>query len=213
MNFKEFLQIIPDLKKTSLPGKKAHEKIMRENIRNQIFKDINHLSKPKKSSVLCLIYPGENSQAKLVFILRKNNNSSHAGQISFPGGKKEEKDPSDYHTALREAHEEVGICPKQVQLIRNLTEVFIPVSNYKVKAFWAFSKKRPDFIKQEEEVEKILEFDLDDFLLLPKISLKKIYYGKEYSLKAFQSGKWLIWGATAMILSEIVDIIQTSTKS
>jgi len=212
MKFEEFLSLVPIIKSADLPGKSSHQEVMDIDIRNQIFKNVNHSTPPKESSVLCLIYPDENMDSKLVFILRKKSNGHHSGQIGFPGGKKETYDLSDYDTALREADEEVGIDKNKVASIKQLSKIFIPVSNYKVNAFLALTHTKPTFVKQEEEVEDILEFSLQDFLYLPKVAIQKKYFEKEYTLYAFQTGKWLIWGATAMILSEIVQLIQQSKK-
>ncbi len=213
MKFSELHAKINRIKDSKLPGEKAHQKMMDLKIRNQIFKDVNHKNPPKESAVLCLIYPDEKGHSKMVFILRKKNNGNHSGQISFPGGKKEKQDRDGYDTALREAKEEIGIDPRKVELIKKLSRIFIPISNYKVNAYLAISKEKPAFIKQEEEVEKILELDLEDFIKLPRIEIKKKYFGKEYPLYAFQSGKWIIWGATAMILSEIVEILKEIEKN
>jgi len=213
MKFENFIELIPQIKKLELPGKISHEKIMDLKVRYDIFNETGNPLPAKQSSVLCLIYPDEQGQSKLVFILRKKNNGHHSGQIGFPGGKKEEKDQSDYETALREAEEEVGIDKNKVASIKQLSKIFIPVSNYKVNAFLALTHTKPTFVKQEEEVEEILEFSLQDFLYLPKVAIKKKYFEKEYTLYAFQSGKWLIWGATAMILSEIVELIKKAQKA
>ncbi len=208
MKLDRITSFLPQIKSASLPGKESHEKIMDLDIRKEIFKHANHQNPPRQSSVLCLLYPGEENQTKMVFILRKKTEGHHSGQIAFPGGKKEFFDPDDYHTALREAHEEVGIDPQKVHFIKKLSGIFIPVSNYSVQPFLAYTENRPFFSKQEEEVEKILELDLDDFLNLPPVELSKTYFNKNYKLYAFQTNEWLIWGATAMILSEIVDLLK-----
>ncbi len=213
MDFEKFIALIPKLKTANLPGRFAHEQIMDLNVRKAIFDHTGSSIPPKQSSVLCLVYPGERNQSKLAFILRKINNGHHSGQIGFPGGKKEKEDFSDYETALREAHEEIGIDKDKVVLIKKLSHIFIPVSNYSVNPFLAMTQEKPDFIKQEEEVEKILDFEIENFIKLPKVKIKKTYYGEEYTLHAFQSGKWLIWGATAMILSEIIELIKQNQEN
>jgi len=208
MYFSEFKDKISQLKKRKLGGAKSHEKIMNLVVRQQIFKNISHRNKAKDSSVLCLVYPDKNNKSKLVFILRKKSSGHHSGQIAFPGGKSESFDKNSWQTALREAEEEVGIKPDKIIMIKKLTPVYIPVSNYKVQAFLGYTNQRPDFVKQEEEVEEILEFPLIDFINNRLLSIEKTYFGKTFTLYAFQSGKWKIWGATAMILSEIVDLLE-----
>ncbi len=208
MKFSQFKSIIPKLINKTSNGSLSHNKIMDLRIRKQIFKDVNHRNKAKDSAVLCLIYPDKNLKSKMVFILRKNYHGHHSGQIAFPGGKSEPYDISAEDTALREAQEEVGINPEEIQILRKLSPVYIPISNYKVQAFLAYTDYLPSFVKQEEEVEDIIEAPLSDFLNLPLVAIQKKYFDKTYTLHAFQTGDFLIWGATAMILSEIVDLIK-----
>jgi len=208
MNFDEFKYQLSKLESETLNGKTSHNKIMDLKIRKNIFKEANYGVEPKESAVLCLIYPGKNNLAHIVFILRKNYKGHHAGQIAFPGGKTEPEDLSAEYTAIREAKEEVGIDPDQVKIIRKLSPIFIPISNYKVQAFLAYTDRQPVFKKQVSEVEEIIEAPLLDFLNLPLVPIRKKYFDKTYNLYAFQTGNLLIWGATAMILSEIVDLIK-----
>jgi 8-oxo-dGTP pyrophosphatase MutT (NUDIX family) len=216
MFFKEIFTLFNQLQKTSLPGVLAHDKVLDTKVRDYIFKDAKYAEPPRKSAVLALVYPDEQGEAKMVFILRKSYNGHHSGQIAFPGGKLEKEDKSLYDTALREANEEVNINPQQVQLIKELTKVFIPVSNYMVQAFLAYSTQIPNFIKDPSEVAGILHFSLNKILNNPLQPIQKEYFGKTYQLHAFKIDEYLIWGATAMILSEIkelfIDVLKTDYK-
>ncbi len=208
MKFEEFKYQLTKLSTVPLKGKISHNKIMDLKVRANIFKEANHKVAPKNSAVLCLVYPGKNDLAHIVFILRKNYKGHHTGQIAFPGGKAEPEDYSAEDTALREAKEEVGIDPNQVKIIRKLSPLYIPISNYKVQAFLGYTDKYPVFKRQISEVEAIIEAPLIDFLRLPPVPIQKKYFDQTYKLHAFQTGNLLIWGATAMILSEVVDLIK-----
>ena len=207
MFFNEILPLLKQLKNAHLPGILAHNKVLDTKVRKQIFNNTKHKESAKKSAVLALVYPDEQGKAKMVFILRKSYNGHHSGQIAFPGGKLEKEDKSLYDTALREANEEVNINPKQVQLIKELTKVFIPVSNYMVQAFLSYTTQTPNFIKDTSEVADILYFSLNKILNNPLQPIQKEYFGKNYQLHAFKIDEYLIWGATAMILSEIKELL------
>ena len=203
MQFDIFLEELPQLKNNKLMGVLAHDQVMQTHIRNFVYKDVKHKALPKSSAVLACVYPDEQAIAKMVFILRKSYNGHHSGQISFPGGKSENIDKTLWHTALREAAEEVNLKDAQVQAVRELTPLLIPISNFMVYPFLAYTDKTPYFLKDEKEVASILEFPLIDILNTDLIEIKRTYFGKEYPVNAFLLQDYKIWGATAMILSEI----------
>jgi len=203
MLFKEVLNRIPELKEKKLPGAKAHNCIMDMSLRAKIFEAHEHKTPHKESAVLALIYPDHRQQARMVFILRKSYEGHHSGQISFPGGKKETIDASLYETALRETREEIGVDSQLIQPVKQLSEVFIPVSNFLVQPFLAVMRHTPAFIKDPVEVEEILELPLQALLSHQLVPVHKSYFDRTYRLYAFQVGEIQIWGATAMILAEI----------
>ena len=130
----------------------------------------------------------------------------------FPGGQVEEDDKSLEHTALREAFEEVGVLEKNVTIVKQLTDVYIPPSNFFVQPFLGYVAKRPKFIKQEDEVEDILEVKLVDFLNDDSIINKFVStsYKIDVEVPAFKLNGHIVWGATAMMLSEIKDILKAT---
>jgi 8-oxo-dGTP pyrophosphatase MutT (NUDIX family) len=213
MLFDHLMHIIPRLKDASLPGQKAHQLIMDLAVRNQIFQNTKFNEPPKPSAVLALIYPGQSNNAEMIFILRKTYNGHHSGQISFPGGKMEPEDNSLMHTALRETNEEIGIKINEIDVVKQLTPLYIPVSNYYVTPFLAMMKTVPEFRIDPLEVESVFSIPLKDIINNPLIDYKKEYFGKMYKLKAFQFEKLRIWGATAMILSEIVALFEKNNVS
>lgn len=163
----------------------------------------------RAASVLALIYPIAD-ELNLLFIQRTSPPADrHAGQISFPGGSADPGDASAAATALREAHEEVGVAYRSVELIGELTPLYIPVSDFLVKPFVGFLSARPDFILQESEVARILELPLAAFFADDVIAHrdKQLYNG--FVLKNvphWMVGGEEIWGATAMIVGELVEL-------
>lgn len=113
---------------------------------------------PRKSAVLILLYPKNNS-THLVMMVRATDDTVHSGQVSFPGGKVEKNDQTISHTALREAHEEIGVIPESVEIIGKLTKLYIPPSNFDVYPVIGYTNTTPVFITNNE-VQKILEIDL-----------------------------------------------------
>ena len=210
MNFNELVNILPKIKSTELPGSEAHNKVMQLSVRKNIFKDVKHSGPVKQAAVLALLYPDKQNTTKIVLILRKTYIGHHSGQIAFPGGKQEPTDTGLWHTALRETQEEIGVPAEKIHLQKQLSPVFIPVSHFKVQPFLAISIETLMFKKDPVEVEQILELPFSEFITNPMIDINHTYFGKNYPLKAFDIKGLKIWGATAMMLSEIVLLIRNS---
>ena len=198
-----FLTDLSFIEKMPLPGRQAHNQIMDAGLRRTIFKKANHPSAPLPAAVLALLYPAENRKVRMVFILRKSYQGYHSGQISFPGGKAEKNDTGLQQTALRETQEEIGILPQHIQIIKQLSPLFIPVSNFKVTPFLGVTSETPEFIPDPYEVADVIEVDFEAVLQNPFTSIKQDYFGKTYTLQSFEIDGLRIWGATAMILAEI----------
>ena len=166
--------------------------------------------KPKQSAVMALFYPSDVFITRFVLILRKDYKGVHARQIGFPGGKVEINDINLQHTALRETHEEVGVLPDTIQVVRPLTEVYIPPSNFKVQPFLGVTSVTPNFIKQDSEVEDILEVDFLELLndTSVKYEVFSTSYAKNIEIPTFNLGGFRVWGATAMMLSEIKELFK-----
>lgn len=103
--------------------------------------DINS-EKIQKSAVLLLLFPDKGS-LNLLFIKRAEDGGKHSGQIAFPGGKFEENDNILENTALRETEEEVGIKKEDIKILKSLTSLLIPVSNFSVKPFVGIIDYKP----------------------------------------------------------------------
>lgn len=163
----------------------------------------------KKAAVLALFYPNEQDLTHLLLILRKTYKGVHSNQIGFPGGKVDEVDKDLKSTALRETHEEVGVSPDKVNIIKSLSEVYIPPSNFEVQPFIGLSDTLLSFVAQESEVEKIVEVKVSDFLDDTNLFSQRLStsYAKNVDVPAFRFNGHVVWGATAMMLSEIKELL------
>lgn len=164
----------------------------------------------KKAAVMMLLYPNKEKELSFCLIQRTTYSGKHSGQISFPGGKKEEIDIDFWATALRESQEEVGVNPNKVQLITTLSSTYIPPSNFYVYPYLAYINQRPDFVAEEGEVDHVIEVPLADLLEESVIQDGPITtsYTTEVIVPMFVFGTYRVWGATAMILSEAREIIR-----
>jgi 8-oxo-dGTP pyrophosphatase MutT (NUDIX family) len=190
-----------------LPGQEAHE-LMMPSIRRSMPMDLSKIPNAKLSSVLLLLYPVD---GKLMLPLTKRHDykGAHGGQISLPGGKHEDHE-SRIETALREAEEEVGVNRTEVEVLGTLTEMYIPPSNFKVLPVLGTLPERPFFIKEEFEVEKIMEVSVDEFMDAANYKVKDIQ-ARNFTLKDtpyFDIEGHVVWGATAMILSEMAMLMK-----
>ena len=165
---------------------------------------------PKISSVLVLFYPF-NARIKLLLMLRPPYRGAHGGQVSFPGGKFEEGDITLERTALREAYEEVGFDPSRVNIIGRLTELYIPPSNFLVHPFVGYCTARPSFTINKREVEKLLEVEVQELLdetIVKTKTVEQSSTGIKFETPSFDLHGETVWGATAMILSELKEILK-----
>jgi 8-oxo-dGTP pyrophosphatase MutT (NUDIX family) len=207
MEFTEFILLLEDRLRKTLPGRAAQLK-MSSMARIQELINIMPSPDARQSSVLILLYPLE-GDIGLVLMLRPEYKGIHSGQISLPGGKYEESDESLIFTALREANEEIGITPSMVQIIGQLTEMYIPPSHYLVTPVVGYQATRPVFTADPKEVARIIEIRLSDLMDNTKVQMKKMKLRLGITLKvpSFFIDDNIIWGATAMILSELKEII------
>lgn len=209
MHFDEFLKYAPKILNVELPATNAHAKMVPPN-REELLRNVDFSTiSPKKAAVMMLFYP-KDCQTHLALILRTSYNGIHSSQIAFPGGKVEDDDFDLKHTALRETHEEIGIASNLINVVRSFTEVYIPPSNFMVYPFMGYSSNELQFTLQEEEVAGIVELPLVDFLddnILKSKTMKTSYAGS-IDVPGFQVNEHFIWGATAMILSELKETLK-----
>jgi 8-oxo-dGTP pyrophosphatase MutT (NUDIX family) len=157
----------------------------------------------RKSSVLILFYPYADT-VYFPLILRPTYPGVHSGQVGLPGGGFEEGDNDLLHTALREAQEEVGVDPAQVNVIGQLSTLYIRPSNNLVLPVVGWAGERPTFIPDTREVALLIEASLLEFLD-PANRRTEIWelQNRRATVPFFGVQNQTVWGATAMILGEL----------
>jgi 8-oxo-dGTP pyrophosphatase MutT (NUDIX family) len=209
MNFQEFLKYVPKFLEVSLPASEAHFKMVPserlESLQNQNVGSFN----PKTAAVMMLLYP-RNRKTHLVLIVRNSYEGVHSAQIALPGGKYEASDENYLNTALRETHEEIGIHPDNIEIIRAFTQLYIQASNFLVYPFLGICKEEVIFFPDETEVAQIIELPIDDFLkddLIVNTTISTSY-ATNIEIPAFKINEHIVWGATAMMLSELKEVLK-----
>ncbi|MDG1328236.1 MAG: CoA pyrophosphatase [Flavobacteriaceae bacterium] len=210
MEFEEFKHQIVKIKKMKLPGAVAHFKMAPKERIRQLREIANVKNSGRKAGVLALFYPSKYQQTMLALILRKTYNGVHSAQIGFPGGKLEPTDGSLKNTALRETEEEIGVKQNKVVILKKLTEVYIPPSNFFVQPFLGYTNETPKFILQENEVEKLIEVPLSNFMddSIKSFQNLSTSYAKNIKVPVFNLSNQVVWGATAMMLSEVREMLK-----
>jgi 8-oxo-dGTP pyrophosphatase MutT (NUDIX family) len=205
--FEKFLTRFYQRLKEQLPGN-AIQYLMAPAIRQPLPNDMLKGMNPKPSGVLILIYPHDN-ELFTVLEQRPSYTGPHSGQISLPGGKRETFDKTIVDTALREANEEIGINLDEIELIGSLSDLYIPPSNFCVSPAVAYSYKRPAFKIEPSEVVSLIEVPLK--ILTDKNIVKSkvmtLSGGFVIETPYYDIDSNVVWGATAMILSEFIYIL------
>ncbi len=208
--FSEFYTQIKRIDFSSLPGLEAQIRMSPTNRRDDIRNRGEGGGRPFLSGVLFLFYPMADGATGTVFIQRPKYNGVHSGQISFPGGRFEKEDGSLEHTALRETHEEIGIDPKQIEVVGKLTDLYIPPSNHLVSPFIGVMHKAPSFSPHPVEVDEVIPLALSDFLskeCIRELPIK-LADGSRLQTPCYLINGLVIWGATAMMISEFMQLIE-----
>lgn len=166
----------------------------------------------RKAGVLILLYPHATlslePEPHLVLIRRPDYPGVHSGQISLPGGRWEPGEKLQ-STALREAEEEVGVSPRQVTILGQLSPLYTPPSNFCIYPFVGFCFEKPAFRPDKREVAELIEAPLRLFLD-PTARREEVWHLGNYGERRvpfFYIFKHKIWGATAMILSEFLLVL------
>lgn len=183
-----------------LPGEKGQEGMAPE-FRGKVTPNTD----PVPAAVMILLFPIKND-AGMVFIKRNTYNGPHSAQVSFPGGAWEAGDGSLVDTAIRETREELGIT-EDIDLLGSLTRLHIPISNYLVTPFVGWLKERPVFKPDSKEVLYVIESSLGE-LFDPGNILSERWeqHGRTIVAPYYQVGKEKVWGATAMMLCEFLQV-------
>jgi 8-oxo-dGTP pyrophosphatase MutT (NUDIX family) len=210
MDFQHFLEYVPHFAEAKLPAMEAHIKMAPFERKESLKKAFSDNKNPRTAAVMMLFYP-KNGITHLVLIVRNSYEGVHSGQIAFPGGKWETYDENFSVTALRETHEEIGIHPDKMEIIKFFTPTYIPPSNFMVHPFFGICKEEVCFVPDPAEVSSIIELPLSVFLS-DKIIIDATLttsYAKNINVPAFEIDGHVVWGATAMMLSELKDVLKS----
>ena len=196
-----------------LPGEIAQFKMsasLRINALQTPFPRYEPNAQTREAGVLLLLYVHEDTIFIPLIVRPDTELGAHSGQVSFPGGKKEKTDKNLIATALREAYEEVGIKEDEITVLGEISPLFVFASNFMVYPTVAVCNKKPLFVPDPREVAKILE--------VPLLHLQNIENHKVTDLEIrntniiapyFDVENHIVWGATAMILSELLAVLNS----
>lgn len=188
-----------------LPGSPAHDMLAPEHRKTLIM--INpDTSYAQLSSVMILFFPDNEGKPNIIFTKRVEYKGVHSGQISFPGGKSEKTDKDLFETAYRETEEEIGLVKSSIKTIGVLSELYVPPSNFIIFPVVGILNEYPVFRPDDNEVAEILTVPFEFFLNEGSVGTYNVttYDNLKFQVPGFMIGNNLIWGATAMILSELI---------
>ena len=206
-SFSSFTNHISQKLQSPLPGESAHRIMQATSTLRLNFKPN---TRTRKSAVLILFYPYQD-EIYFPVILRPAYDGVHSGQVAFPGGRYELSDENLTRTALREAQEEIGLRLTDVKVLGTLTELFIPPSNFFVLPVIGVIPYRPDFFPDAREVEDIFQIKLNDISDTSIIGSSNIQIrGEQVYAPHYEVHGYKIWGATAMMISELLTVINGS---
>lgn len=185
-----------------LPGKEAQERMA-----PRVTVSFPREGDCREAAVLLLLYKDE-KDLRMVFIKRNEYRGPHSGQVSFPGGMKEEYDNDYQSTALRETEEETGVAASEIEILGALTPLFIPVSNFCVHPFVGWIDFVPDFMPDGFEVQYLICPDIQTVIDLKNRKTGNFNRGgSTVTTPYIDVNGEMIWGATAMMLSEFMALI------
>ncbi|MCD6010255.1 MAG: hydrolase [Flavipsychrobacter sp.] len=203
MHYHAIIAQLKERLKRPLPGVAAQERMMGRVVNMPITVPEN----ARPSAVLCLLFP-VNDELHVLLMKRREDKTAHSGQVSFPGGSYDETDADLKATALREAQEEVGIMSSDVEILGQLTSLYIPVSNFNVYPFIGYAKQKLEYNLSQNEVAYTLEVPLKELLHADRKTVTEVISPKFPDVKrkvnayVLNNGT-IIWGATAMMISEL----------
>lgn len=206
------MEFIDDLKKRlqeKLPEDRAHSLLMNYK-RQSVDEILSSKIDVKLSAVLCLMFI-EDGKWKVYLMERNSYNGVHSAQISFPGGRKEDIDVDFRETALREAQEELNINPSDVEILGELSSLYIPPSNFIVYPFLGVATNEQNIKPDPVEVYQVLKAELADLMkegAIKESSVEMSGSSARIKVKHFSVENHIVWGATGMILAELVYILK-----
>lgn len=188
-----------------LPGAAAHLRFASRPPRDGWRPD-DRPARARRAAALILLYPGPLG-VTMPLTVRHSDLPHHPGQVSLPGGRID-VDESAEQAAVRETHEEIGVDARHVRVIGPLSSLWVVVSNHVVQPFVGIADSRPDFILAAREVETLVEVPLRDLHDVANVgSEERVRDGKTVEVPHFDLQGHRVWGATAMILGELQEIL------
>lgn len=193
---------------SELPGWNAQSRLSppyREKYDLEEIKKTN----PRIASVMILLYENDEGDIEFPVTLRHTYEGVHSNQFSLPGGSFEPEDINLSYTAIRETMEELGVEEENIEILKQLSELYIPPSNFIVYPFIGIYHGVPEFIPEQQEVAEIIPLDLQAFLQAEPIQYERKFSEYTVEIPGYELGEdAYIWGATAMILSEFGALIE-----
>lgn len=210
MDFDTFTALAIRLKAAPLPGVASHRKMAPSTRLEALNNAAIARRNPKKAAVIALFYPDAGHNTRFLLTMRKEYKGVHSNQVSFPGGKLETSDKDVKSAALRETYEEVGIAPDAIEIFKDLSEIYIPPSNFRVWPFMGMLREQPLFTPQASEVAELIEVRLADLLDEQTVDYERLNtsYAKHITTPVFKFNGYTVWGATAMMLSEVKELFK-----
>jgi 8-oxo-dGTP pyrophosphatase MutT (NUDIX family) len=211
MNFISFTENLKEVLQKPLPGREA-QNIMASGFYLEKKIDLTTLTGHKKSAV-CLLFYEKNNTPHFLLIKRPDTHRYHAGQIALPGGSCDSGETYE-QTALRELEEETGIKIFPGTILGRLTPLYIPVSNFYIQPVVAYTTADFEFIKSHE-TEQCFEYALTDFLRETTAGEIEVQATNKLKFKTpyFDVQGFVLWGATAMILSEMKELLKQNRST
>jgi len=210
MRLRELENMLARRLEAPLPGESAHRRLAPDPVRGGWAPGVVPAS-ARPAAALALIYEDQAGVLRMPLTLRTASLPHHPGQISLPGGAVDAGE-TIAAAALREAREEIGVEPSRVRLLGALTPVHVLVSNFALNPVLGVSDRRPDFSAHAPEVARIIEIEVarlsDASCLHMGVRLRD---GVRVAYPYFDLEEVQVWGATAMVLSELADLLSGCT--
>lgn len=204
-----FLDDLSNRLTAPLPGRNVQDKMRATRSNGQAI-SFTHQGPVRQGGVAILLYPDQ-GKWHLPLIKRTEYPGVHSGQISLPGGKMDPDDLSLTHTAIREINEELGLNLGINHVVGELTELYIIASHFNILPVVLALDESPKINPDPREVQQVFTTSLND-LILPETRREKELLVRGHQLWApyFDVNKQIVWGATAMILSEFLEVVRES---
>ncbi|WP_421764840.1 NUDIX hydrolase [Ekhidna sp.] len=208
MNFDELTSFLEKRVQKPMPGDVAHQR-MKPKLASGAPLKMKHATPPRKGGVLILLYQDQET-VHFPLIQRPSYEGIHSGQMALPGGRYEEEDQDQFNTALRETEEEIGVDQNSIQIVGSLSEFFVAASNYMVLPVIGKLDHKPKFVPEPREVADIVTPPVSHLIDPDRLKEKEMNVRNGFKMHCpyYDLAGRTVWGATAMMLSELVEILK-----